>query len=486
LVFFNLKQASYADGYYPDPRSVSRNVTATKSTTAPAVASPVAAASATRNVPTTKATTPPTFTSPAAAFATAPTTSPTAAQLQNEWETFNPTTGRVLGEDPHREYEINQTRPPQARGPGHDGGGRGGGGRTDGGRGSNGRDAGGRVQYPRGLVQGTNRHSFNASRINRNRAYPWRLISFGPATAESRDLQSNLFKPSSLGAIVPHNNATDLHAVDVATGAALIAGDFDDDEGNEVPIISLFSVLVESTIGQSLINNLQVNRVSSMGDMFRHDFGGGNIDNAQGRDFAESIVSTSPVSVMGHAKMLSGDVIATFNKLGQKEIINRDGQCVINTGYYSGHLEYRGSAGNQLCWIVFGLSLPRNYLHSDQHANHLAGHDALRHLNAAVSGDCRHPTIKCRLYGPYAHIFCRMMEAPIVASARAYHFEPVFFFKNMLLRRNSFENQFELYSCNRGARSSINLVGLSRKAADSPMEFLALKGKNDALATVRG
>jgi hypothetical protein len=362
----------------------------------------------------------------------------------------------------------------------------GGGGRTDGGRGSNGRDAGGRVQYPRGLVQGTNRHSFNASRINRNRAYPWRLISFGPATAESRDLQSNLFKPSSLGAIVPHNNATDLHAVDVATGAALIAGDFDDDEGNEVPIISLFSVLVESTIGQSLINNLQVNRVSSMGDMFRHDFGGGNIDNAQGRDFAESIVSTSPVSVMGHAKMLSGDVIATFNKLGQKEIITRDGQCVINTGYYSGHLEYRGSAGNQLCWIVIGLSLPRNYLHSDQHANHLAGHDALRHLNAAVSGDCRHPTIKCRLYGPYAHIFCRMMEAPIVASARAYHFEPVFFFKNMLLRRNSFENQFELYSCNRGARSSINLVGLSRKAADSPMEFLALKGKNDALATVRG
>jgi hypothetical protein len=79
-----------------------------------------------------------------------------------------------------------------------------------------------------------------------------------------------------------------------------------------------------------------------------------------------------------------------------------------------------------------------------------------------------------------------MMEAPIVAIARAYHFEPVFFFKNMLLRRNPFGNHFELYSVDRGARTSINILGFSRKAANSPMEFLALKGVDDALATVRG
>jgi hypothetical protein len=298
-------------------------------------------------------------------------------------------------------------------------------------------------------------------------------------------LKSNLTRPSSLGAIVPHNNASELHAVDVATRAALIAGDFDDEEGNEVPIITLFSVLVDSTIGQALRNNLSLNSISSMGDMFRHDFGGANIDNAQGRGFAESIVTTSPLNVMGHAKMLSGNVVATFNRLGQKEIVTKDGKCEINTGYYSGHVEYRGTAGNQLCWIVIGMALPLYYLHQDQQANHLAGHDALRHLNAAVDGECKHPTIKCRLYDAYAQVFCRMMEAPIVAMARAYHFEPVFVFKNFLLRRNKFGNHFELYSCNRGARSSINIVGFSRKAANSPMEFWALKGRNDALATVR-
>jgi uncharacterized membrane protein YgcG len=459
-----------------------------------------------------------------------------AAELYNEWERSNPSSNNVLGEDPHAEYmanqakqkqvirvdydddfvppvpglqdrvddydddfvpparnqgrphQVNQVRPQQAQR--HDGNGRGGGGRGDGGRGGGGRDGGGRVQHPRGVVQGivapTNRQSFNATRMNHQQQYPWRLVSFGADTPESRDLRRNLGRGSSVGAIVPHSNASEIHVVDVTTTATVAAGDYDDTEGDDVPIISLFSALVESTIGQALINNLQVNRVASIGDMFRHDFGGANIDDAQGRGFAESIVSTSPVNVMGHAKMLSGDVISTFNRLGQKEIISNGGRSETNSGYYRCNLEYRGSTGNQKCWIVIGLALPKQYLHPDQHANHLAGYDALRHLNAAVEGKCRHPTIKVRLYGAYAQVFCRMMEAPIVAIARAYHFEPVFFFKNMLLRRNPFGNHFELYSVDRGARTSINILGFSRKAANSPMEFLALKGVDDALATVRG
>jgi hypothetical protein len=481
LVFFNLKQASYAPGYYPNPRTGSRNIL------------------------------------------------PTSAQGKKSADT--PCTTNPSGVGAHGQVHQQTKR--------HDVRGSGGGGRMVGGRGSGSRDSGGRVKHPRGVVLGENprqewednhvqpprpvggqgQHQgqgqgqgqgqdqrrdyvgvpndksdwnvFNASRTNQQQHYQWSLVAFGDDTPQSNDLRYTLANGSSIGAIVPHINETELHVLDVQTMAVLPAvagdtGDYDDTEGDNIPMISLFSPLVEATIGQALINNLHINKISSMGDMFRHDFGGANIDNARGRGFAESIVNTSPVNVMGHAKMLSGNIISTFNRLGQKELVMHDGKCEINSGYYRNQVEYRGSAGEQLCWIVLGMSLPKVYLHVDQHANHLAGYDALRHLNAAVEGDCIHPTIKCRLYNAYAQVFCRMMEAPIVAKARAYHYEPVFFFKNMLLKRNPFGNHFELYSLDRGARTSINIIGFSRKKANSPMEFLALKGKNDALATVRG
>ena len=98
MVFFNLKQASYAPGYYPNPRTGSRNIL------------------------------------------------PTSAQGKKSADT--PCTTNPSGVGAHGQVHQQTKR--------HDVRGSGGGGRMVGGRGSGSRDSGGRVKHPRGVVLGEN------------------------------------------------------------------------------------------------------------------------------------------------------------------------------------------------------------------------------------------------------------------------------------------------------------------------------------------
>ena len=153
--------------------------------------------------------------------------------------------------------------------------------------------------------------------------------------------------------------------------------------------------------------------------------------------------------------------------------------------FWRNNVQYRQNGGSKICWLDFGLKVPKFLYAATQHTSHLAGSQQLGLIDASVLGTDADDIVKMKLYNKYVNIFTTFMEQPIVQAGRINHFSPLFLFCNVNLQMNRFGGGFDLRSIDKGATTSIYLIGFYRCKRDgSNLTVLSLEGTNGGFPSI--
>lgn len=315
----------------------------------------------------------------------------------------------------------------------------------------------------------------------------------GTQSAET-DYIASLIKRNAtiLGCMVPCRPENGIQSVELNHAPVVDDSvEWDDMEADVTELTTLFSPLVDTLLSKSFFN-LRITRIDDFGSFFKPLEANHAMDMTAGSGFVDQAVATHPSNIMITPLMISEYYkTALVNRFNEREFIPHPvtGEMRYNSSWWRASTYFRQPVslyGQNIKYISFGGESDSIWLHPNQHASHRAGFNRMGgEFNGTIRTASGTPAVKVRLYNLYAHIFCSMMEAPIVATARHYHFRPVLLFKSVLFRRNKRENQFEIYSIDRGATTSIHMVGFYRKSKDGTKDqFLALTGEDNSLATM--
>ncbi|OEU23462.1 hypothetical protein FRACYDRAFT_267545 [Fragilariopsis cylindrus CCMP1102] len=320
----------------------------------------------------------------------------------------------------------------------------------------------------------------------------WELQLQGATSAASIGLQRLVAGDRTMMMdLVPHRSLDSVRTI--RPTAMAIAQDHQDTvwEGEDAEANAntcLFQPEIELALGPHL-QSLGINKLGSFLDFFKVNGAGALMDASPGSELADSNVSTIPQNFMLIPTMVNSEYItSSVNVKNESEFYkDRFGIKHYNTNFWNENIQHRhgGAIYGKLKYLVLGGIVEQMFLHQTQIAGHHAGYEELKRKNANVNTLAGSPCVKVKLYNIYVWIFNKIMTSAIVATARSHWFKPVLLFRSVLLRRNKIENQFELQTMDVENKSSIHLVGFYRKAANSnTVEYLALRGSNDKLASI--
>jgi hypothetical protein len=335
-----------------------------------------------------------------------------------------------------------------------------------------------------------------AQEQNHLAAHRWLLTPDGPPSHESIHMEQLVASECSIfGDLRQSRNNSNIATVASNHGILNLENEnedaivWDDMEAEVDHVETIFCPLVDRLLSRAFFK-LGITKVDDFGSFFKTTAGGHALDATAGSAFAESNIATHPNSIMITPTMISCEYRTSLvNLFDEKEFIynTTTHQYDYNCGFWTRNIQHRSTAvyGQTTKYINFGGTADLCFIHPDQHASHLAGFEGMKNYNATINTNSNVPCVKIRLYDVFQFVFVSMMNAPIVATARHYHFKPVLLMKSVLFRRNKHENIFEIQSISRGAVSSIHMVGFLRKSKDGKQsQFLALTGANNSVASI--
>jgi hypothetical protein len=227
----------------------------------------------------------------------------------------------------------------------------------------------------------------------------------------------------------------------------------------------------ETGIAESL-RNIAVTKVIGLGGYFDNKTGQIR-DNAYG----DMVFSAVPFCVQRGQGMISPN----FNKGLEPEFMEgEDGTQEFNPSFWKNQMTYYTQKN------ATGFTMPRNFLElSVKMASYLMTdetreeHESVLHtlrteeMPLHLGGDW----LKMTLYDKYAWVFVNMMNSPLTVAARKAGYRPIFLMKNAIKQYTgsmaTMRHQFA--SCDKGARSSIVLVGFVKVEGKTVKKVIGLK-----------
>jgi hypothetical protein len=188
----------------------------------------------------------------------------------------------------------------------------------------------------------------------------------------------------------------------------------------------------------------------------------------------------SPVNVlfwsMGPLDQSGQCVSVAADGTREKMVDPATGRSTINLQFYRSRTCYRNSGVNdRVGWLDFAMHLDHQLLTPAQAQSHVS---AITSLEASygsiptVSPGYRGGAFSAKFYDPYASLFVAYQTSPIVVVAKINGLEPLFLAKNLLFRRNYEKTRWDLESIDKGALTSLVLVGFRGRNADGSVGYL--------------
>lgn len=222
---------------------------------------------------------------------------------------------------------------------------------------------------------------------------------------------------------------------------------------NEV-MLSVFGNLIEA---------LGMRSVTSLKDYIAMDAGGrGRIPSKKPHD-----LFFSAVPAVEHTPSPEKNI------MGHNEFVILNGRQAVNDRFWKGHLQHFTPSDKErgervLRVLELAAFIPTWCLDESQRVDH---EDAMSWFQESCCS-LKNDWFFLSLYNHYASTFIAIMNSNVVKMGRMLGFRPIFLLRNCLLARTGFGvRNYHFTSVDRGARSSLMLVGFWRYPFDDPKQL---------------
>ena len=225
--------------------------------------------------------------------------------------------------------------------------------------------------------------------------------------------------------------------------------------------------VVDKYFGTGL-SALCVGKLSNAGDLWEH------IDQADwqlGQRLSGAQASARPHAIVGLLRCVTEGATSAVNNVGQSKFVRVGKDKRFNTKFWENHMQYRGGqSSNKVWWMNLGLKIPAWCVNDIDLEAHRTGLNVAAELKSVVRS-ANQDVLPLKVWGIYASVLCKMLNHPLTQCAEFNGFEPVFLFKNVHWHQNRITGLYELQTINRGACTSVYLIGYTRYKREDPSQY---------------
>jgi hypothetical protein len=195
----------------------------------------------------------------------------------------------------------------------------------------------------------------------------------------------------------------------------------------------------------------------------------------------------SPVNVlfwpMGPLDQLGQCISVAADGTREKMVDPATNVTAVNLHFWRNRVVYRNSSvQDRVGWLDFAIHLDSQLLTPAQAQSHVSAIPTLDATYTAVpkvGAGFRSGALKAKFYDPYASLMVAYLTCPIVVAGKINGLEPLFLAKNLLFRENYEKNGWDLESIDKGALTSLVLVGFRGRNADGSVGYLWIHANDE-------